>query len=93
MDEVIGEVETDKTALSIQAPCAGVIEEFLVEDGSTIHKGDQLVKINISGGGAPAPKTETTAAPAPKTEAVAEPVPTATPMPPGTISVVCVNYF
>merc|ERR1712042_204827 len=49
LDEVIGEIETDKTALPINSPCAGVIEEFLVEDGATIHKGDDLVKINTSG--------------------------------------------
>jgi len=68
MDEVIGEIETDKTALPIQAPCAGVIEEFLVEDGATINKGAQLVVLNTSGGGAkPAPKAQAPpAAPAPE---------------------------
>jgi len=49
LDEVIGEIETDKTALPINSPCAGVIEEFLVEDGATIHKGDELAKINTGG--------------------------------------------
>lgn len=72
-DEVIGEIETDKTALPIIAPCAGVIEELLVEDGSTVGKGDQLVKLNTSGGGAPA---------APKEEAAAEPAAAPPPPPP-----------
>lgn len=49
LDEVIGEIETDKTALPINSPCVGVIEEFLVEDGATIHKGDELAKINTGG--------------------------------------------
>jgi len=74
LDEVIGEIETDKTALPIQAPCSGVIEEFLVEDGSTVGKGDELVKINVGGGGGAAPKKE---APAP----VAAPPPAAAPPP------------
>jgi len=49
VDEVIGEIETDKTALPIISPCAGVIEELLVEDGDTVHKGDDLAKINTTG--------------------------------------------
>lgn len=76
LDEVIGEIETDKTALPINSPCAGVIEEFLVEDGATIHKGDELAKINTGGGGeAPAPP-----APEPVSESpvAAPPQPTVT---------------
>jgi len=71
VDEVIGEIETDKTALPIQSPCAGVIAELLVEDGSTIHKGDQLVVINTGGGGA-----------APEPKAAPEPTPVASAPPP-----------
>jgi len=71
LDEVIGEIETDKTALPINAPCAGVIEELLVEDGATVHKGDELAKINTSGAGGAA------AAPA-----AAEPAAEAAPPPP-----------
>jgi len=59
LDEMIGEIETDKTALPINSPCAGVIEEFLVEDGATIQKGDGLVKINTAGAtGAISPSPE-----------------------------------
>lgn len=50
VDEVIGEIETDKTALPIISPCAGIIEVLLVEDGDTVHKGDDLAKINTTGG-------------------------------------------
>jgi len=91
-DEVIGEIETDKTALPIQSPCAGVIEEFLVEDGSTVQKGDELVKVNTSGGGgsaapkaAPAPSTPAPAPEAPPPPAAAPPpaAPPAAEVPPG----------
>jgi len=82
-DEVIGEIETDKTALPIQAPCSGVIEEFLVEDGTTVQKGDELVKINVIGDGTTksaekkAPASETT----PTTAAEPASVPASTPTP------------
>jgi len=78
LDEVIGEIETDKTALPINSPCAGVIEEFLVEDGATIHKGDDLVKINTSG-------ATGAASPPPAPEPVSE-TPEASPPPPAVTS-------
>jgi len=78
LDEVIGEIETDKTALPINSPCAGVIEEFLVEDGATIHKGDELAKINTSGAaGAEAPAAPEPAVEAPAAEAAPPPPPAA----------------
>lgn len=52
IDEVVGEIETDKTALPIVSPAAGVIEELLVEDGASVKNGDQLFKLKL--GGAPA---------------------------------------
>jgi len=63
MDEVIGEIETDKTALPIVSPAAGVIEELFVEDGGRVEKNDQLFKLKLGAGGAPAKEA------APKTEA------------------------
>jgi len=78
LDEVIGEIETDKTALPINSPCAGVLEEFLVEDGATVHKGDELAKINTSGGGgaaAPPPAAAEPAAAAPPPTQAAPPPP------------------
>merc|ERR1719346_491705 len=65
-DEVIGEIETDKTSLPVPAPGAGVIVEFLVEDGTTVQANTDLLKLEL-GGDAPAaaaPKAEA-AAPAP----------------------------
>ncbi|KAL7644938.1 UNVERIFIED_CONTAM: hypothetical protein RMT77_004755 [Armadillidium vulgare] len=44
-DETVGEVETDKTTVPINAPCAGVITELLVEDGTTVSPGTQIFKI------------------------------------------------
>lgn len=76
LDEVIGEIETDKTALPINSPCAGVIEEFLVEDGDTVNKGDELAKINTSGAGAApaaAPAAEAPTPPPPPPAAAAAP--------------------
>jgi len=77
-DEVIGEIETDKTSLPVPAPGAGVIVEFLVEDGTTVQANTALLKLEL-GGDAPAaaaPKAEA-AAPAP-----AAPAPAAAPAAP-----------
>ena len=72
-DEVICEVETDKTSVPVPSPCAGVIEELLVEDGSTVNPGMQLVKIKVGAAGA---------APAKPKPAAAEPAAAAAPPPP-----------
>lgn len=56
-DEVVGEVETDKTSVPIHSPVAGVIEELLVEDGSTVQPGKVILRIRVgAGGGAAAAK-------------------------------------
>ncbi|XP_076351815.1 dihydrolipoyllysine-residue succinyltransferase component of 2-oxoglutarate dehydrogenase complex, mitochondrial-like [Tachypleus tridentatus] len=57
-DDVLGEVETDKTSVPIHAPAAGVIEEILVEDGATVQPGKAILKLRLTGAGAPAVKTE-----------------------------------
>ncbi|KAJ8045550.1 hypothetical protein HOLleu_08581 [Holothuria leucospilota] len=81
-DEVIGEVETDKTSIAITSPVSGVIVEFLVEDGSTVVAGQQLVKIEVTeGAGAKKPA----AAPSPPTpKQDAEPAMDVTTPPPTT---------
>lgn len=77
-DEVIGEIETDKTALPIVSPAAGVIEELFVEDGGRVEKNDQLFKLKLGGGGGkPAPPKEDT----PKKAAPAIPPPPPPPAP------------
>lgn len=50
-DEVICEVETDKTSVPVPSPVAGVIEELLVEDGATVQPGKELAKIKVGAGG------------------------------------------
>lgn len=72
-DEVVGEIETDKTALPIVSPAAGVIEELFIPDGERVEKGDQLFKLRLGAGG-------DTAKAAPKEvpiEKAPEPVPAA----------------
>ncbi|XP_028398601.1 dihydrolipoyllysine-residue succinyltransferase component of 2-oxoglutarate dehydrogenase complex, mitochondrial-like [Dendronephthya gigantea] len=72
-DEVIGEIETDKTALPVSSPVAGVIVELLVADGDTVEKGQELCRIDASGGGAaPSKPTEAPAAEAPAAEKPAQ---------------------
>ncbi|PIK40933.1 putative dihydrolipoyllysine-residue succinyltransferase [Apostichopus japonicus] len=88
-DDVIGEIETDKTSIAVTSPVSGVIVEFLVEDGSTVIAGQQLVKIEITGGAGPSkaatPPTAQPPAPpaaAAKEEVIAPPPTTPPPIPP-----------
>jgi len=84
-DEVICEIETDKTSVPVPSPAAGVIEELLVEDGSTVAPGAKLLKLKVGAGGAPAaPKPVAAAAPEPAVAAAPPPPPpppAATPIP------------
>jgi len=83
VDDVICEIETDKTSVPVPSPVSGVIEELLVEDGSTVSPGTKLARIAIGEGGAPAPsKKEAPAAPpAPPVDTGAIPT-TPPPVPP-----------
>lgn len=44
-DEPIAELETDKAAMEVPAPAAGVLAELLVEAGSTVAPGDVIARI------------------------------------------------
>lgn len=85
-DEVIGEIETDKTSVPINSPGAGVIEELLVEDGTTVKPGQAIIKIKLgaSGGASSASKPAEQSSPsepaAEQSGASAEPA-TSTPPP------------
>lgn len=83
-DECIAKVETDKTTMDIFAPEAGVIESFLVEDGSTIAANQAILTLT-TGGAAPAPKQAATPAAAPEAPSTPAPVsasvPASTPTP------------
>lgn len=78
VDEVVCEVETDKTSVPVPSPVSGVIEALLVEDGSTVTPGMKLLKIKVgAGGGAPVakPAAAEAAAPPPPPPAAAAPPP------------------
>ncbi|MFQ5347056.1 MAG: biotin/lipoyl-containing protein, partial [Rhodothalassiaceae bacterium] len=64
-DETVAELETDKAALEINAPAAGVLAERLVEEGGTVHPGDVIGRIARRGttaSAAPRAKAATAAA-------------------------------
>jgi len=69
-DQVVAEIETDKTTVPVPSPAAGVITELLISDGERVEAGSDLFKLQLGGGGAAAPKA---AAPAPPPEAPAVP--------------------
>uniref|UniRef100_A0A8C9FSW3 Dihydrolipoyllysine-residue succinyltransferase component of 2-oxoglutarate dehydrogenase complex, mitochondrial n=1 Tax=Pavo cristatus TaxID=9049 RepID=A0A8C9FSW3_PAVCR len=83
-DEVVCEIETDKTSVQVPAPAAGVIEALLVPDGGKVEGGTPLFKLRKTGA-APA-KAKPAAAPppppaAPEPVAAAPPPPAAAPIP------------
>uniref|UniRef100_A0A4W5KSN3 Lipoyl-binding domain-containing protein n=1 Tax=Hucho hucho TaxID=62062 RepID=A0A4W5KSN3_9TELE len=48
-DEVVCEIETDKTSLQVPSPAAGVITELLVPDGGRVEAGNPLFKLKKGG--------------------------------------------
>ncbi|CAI2353615.1 unnamed protein product [Caenorhabditis sp. 36 PRJEB53466] len=83
-DELVAEIETDKTSVEVPAPQAGTIVELLVEDGSKVTAKQKLYKLQPGAGGGAAPAKEAAkpaavpAAPAP----AAAPAAPSTPAPP-----------
>ncbi|XP_058061850.1 dihydrolipoyllysine-residue succinyltransferase component of 2-oxoglutarate dehydrogenase complex, mitochondrial isoform X2 [Anopheles bellator] len=75
-DEVVMEIETDKTTVGVPSPAHGIIEEIFVADGDTVKAGQQLFKLKITG---EAPKAAAKPAEAP---AAAPPPPPPPPPPP-----------
>ncbi|CAN9507378.1 unnamed protein product [Ophioblennius macclurei] len=78
-DEIVCEIETDKTSVPVPAPAPGVVEELLVPDGGKVESGTPL--FTLRKGEAPPPK----ASPSPAAEAApppAPPTPAAPPPPP-----------
>jgi 2-oxoglutarate dehydrogenase E2 component (dihydrolipoamide succinyltransferase) len=67
-DEPLVELETDKVTVEVNAPAAGVMGAFEVQEGSEVEVGTVLGRIEDGTGTAPAPKVEAPAA-APKVEA------------------------
>lgn len=54
-DEPIASLETDKVAVEVNAPSAGVMGEQLVKEGDTIAVGALIARIEAGGGSAAAP--------------------------------------
>ena len=85
LDETVGEVETDKTSLPVNAPTAGVVTKLLVEDGETVTPGTPLFEMEEgAGGAAPAAPAAKAAEPkpaeaAPAAAVAAAPIPTEAP--------------
>ncbi|MBT2188676.1 2-oxoglutarate dehydrogenase complex dihydrolipoyllysine-residue succinyltransferase [Sphingobium nicotianae] len=79
IDEPIASLETDKVAIEVPSPVAGVFGEQLVKEGDTVNVGAVIATIEAGGaGGAKA----ASAAPAPaKAEVAPAPTPTAAPAP------------
>ncbi|KIW74925.1 hypothetical protein Z517_11696 [Fonsecaea pedrosoi CBS 271.37] len=50
-DEEIASIETDKIDVSVNAPEAGTIKEFLVNEGDTVTVGQEIAKLEPGGGG------------------------------------------
>ncbi|XP_028160613.1 dihydrolipoyllysine-residue succinyltransferase component of 2-oxoglutarate dehydrogenase complex, mitochondrial-like [Ostrinia furnacalis] len=87
-DEVVLEIETDKTAIPVMAPGHGVIKELYVKDGDTVKAGQKLFRMDITGeapakaAAAPAPEAPKAAPPPPPPAAAAPPPPQAAAPPP-----------
>ncbi|PBC33917.1 Dihydrolipoyllysine-residue succinyltransferase component of [Apis cerana cerana] len=83
-DDVLCEIETDKTSVPVPAPGSGIIKEIFAKDGQTVKSGQKLCVIDIGAtDGAPAaPKVEkvpTARPPSPQGPAVSIPVTTIKP--------------
>ncbi|XP_036832235.1 dihydrolipoyllysine-residue succinyltransferase component of 2-oxoglutarate dehydrogenase complex, mitochondrial isoform X1 [Oncorhynchus mykiss] len=78
-DEVVCEIETDKTSLQVPSPAAGVITELLVPDGGRVEAGNPLFKLKK--GAAAAASVPAAEAPAPTPAAIPVAMPAVPPVP------------
>ncbi|MDP3495499.1 MAG: 2-oxoglutarate dehydrogenase complex dihydrolipoyllysine-residue succinyltransferase [Hyphomonadaceae bacterium] len=74
-DDPIAEIETDKVAIEVPAPAAGIITEHLVKEGETVQIGKIIATLQEGGtaSAAPAAAAKPAAAPAAKPSASAAP--------------------
>lgn len=82
-DDVLCEIETDKTSVPVPAPGPGVIKEIFAKDGETVKPGQKLCTIDIGAIGAEPAEKPAEKAPSPPTPSAAPPPP---PPPPSTPS-------
>uniref|UniRef100_A0A3B4AVK7 Dihydrolipoyllysine-residue succinyltransferase component of 2-oxoglutarate dehydrogenase complex, mitochondrial n=1 Tax=Periophthalmus magnuspinnatus TaxID=409849 RepID=A0A3B4AVK7_9GOBI len=81
-DEVVCEIETDKTSVQVPSPAPGVIEELLVPDGGKVEGGTPLFKLRKGAAAAKAVPSTVTEAPAPSPPSPPPPPVPPSPVPP-----------
>nr|VZH96282.1 unnamed protein product [Spirometra erinaceieuropaei] len=85
-DEIIAEIETDKTAIPVLSPCTGVITELLIQDGEKVVYAQEIGKVDEKAVEAKAPEPEKPKPAEPAAKATPAPAPSApappTPAPP-----------
>lgn len=94
-DDVLCEIETDKTSVPVPSPGSGVIKELFVQDGDTVKPGQKLCSIDIGATGgaaaapseAPKPAAAAPSPPPPPTPKAEEPKPATPPPKPAAPSV------
>lgn len=86
-DEPIVEVETDKVAMEVPSPVAGVLVEQLVAEGDTVEIGALIARVDTEGKAAAAPATAPAQAPAPAPAPAAAPAPATAPSVSGSMPV------
>ncbi|KRZ94469.1 Dihydrolipoyllysine-residue succinyltransferase component of 2-oxoglutarate dehydrogenase complex, mitochondrial [Trichinella sp. T8] len=74
VDELIAEIETDKTSVEVRAPHSGIITEILIPDGEKVIAKQLLSRLDVS---APAPDGKASSVPQPPPPPTAAPTPTA----------------
>ncbi|CAB1443151.1 unnamed protein product [Pleuronectes platessa] len=84
-DEVVCEIETDKTSVQVPAPASGVIEELLVPDGEKVESGTPLFKLRkgvVAAKAAPAAEAAVPPPPPPPPASTPTAMPKVPPAPP-----------
>ena len=76
-DEPICSLETDKVAIDVNAPSAGVMGEHLVAEGDNVEVGALIATIEEGSGSSPKPAAKSDSAPAPSPAPSPSPEPTA----------------
>jgi len=76
-DEPIASLETDKVAIDVMAPQAGVMGQQLAKEGDTVVVGALIATIEDGSGAAAAPKAAASPAPAPSPSPAPSPAPAA----------------
>lgn len=65
LDEPIASLETDKVAVEVPSPVAGVMGEYVAQEGDTVAVGAVIATVEEGGAAAPAGNAPAAAAPAP----------------------------